>query len=80
MEVGVRVGVRPGGTLLQVATMQQDVRMLLLDETQVGKMSLILSVVGEEFPKEPPAHAEEITIPANVTLEKVPNHTWITHK
>lgn len=70
---------------------------------QVGKTSLILSLVGEEFPEEVrgadwtlkggcqalgsrpphsipthllqvPARAEEITIPADVTPEKVPTH------
>lgn len=41
---------------------------------QVGKTSLILSLVGEEFPEEVPPRAEEITIPADVTPEKVPTH------
>ncbi|XP_033614376.1 mitochondrial Rho GTPase 2 isoform X10 [Fukomys damarensis] len=41
---------------------------------RVGKTSLILSLVGEEFPEEVPARAEEITIPADVTPEKVPTH------
>jgi len=40
----------------------------------VGKTSLILSLVTEEFPDEVPARAEEITIPADVTPEKVPTH------
>ncbi|XP_072798415.1 mitochondrial Rho GTPase 2 isoform X2 [Vicugna pacos] len=40
----------------------------------VGKTSLILSLVGEEFPEEVPPRAEEITIPADVTPEKVPTH------
>ncbi|PNI19039.1 RHOT2 isoform 22, partial [Pan troglodytes] len=51
-----------------------DVRILLLGEAQVGKTSLILSLVGEEFPEEVPPRAEEITIPADVTPEKVPTH------
>uniref|UniRef100_A0A3B3ZML2 Mitochondrial Rho GTPase n=1 Tax=Periophthalmus magnuspinnatus TaxID=409849 RepID=A0A3B3ZML2_9GOBI len=54
--------------------MKQDVRILLLGEPQVGKTSLIMSLVGEEFPEEVPSRAEEITIPADVTPEKVPTH------
>ncbi|NXS98392.1 MIRO2 GTPase, partial [Jacana jacana] len=41
---------------------------------QVGKTSLIMALVGEEFPEEVPPRAEEITIPADVTPEKVPTH------
>ncbi|XP_057343744.1 mitochondrial Rho GTPase 2 isoform X3 [Manis pentadactyla] len=41
---------------------------------RVGKTSLILSLVGEEFPAEVPPRAEEITIPADVTPERVPTH------
>lgn len=63
-----------GLVLLRAATMLRDVRILLLGEAQVGKTSLILSLVGEEFPEEVPARAEEITIPADVTPEKVPTH------
>uniref|UniRef100_A0A3P9PYX8 Mitochondrial Rho GTPase n=1 Tax=Poecilia reticulata TaxID=8081 RepID=A0A3P9PYX8_POERE len=36
--------------------------------------SLIMSLVGEEFPERVPPRAEEITIPADVTPEKVPTH------
>lgn len=54
--------------------MKQDVRILLLGEAQVGKTSLIMALVGEEFPEEVPPRAEEITIPADVTPEKVPTH------
>ncbi|XP_062955415.1 mitochondrial Rho GTPase 2 isoform X2 [Cynocephalus volans] len=54
--------------------MRRDVRILLLGEAQVGKTSLILSLVGEEFPEEVPPRAEEITIPADVTPERVPTH------
>uniref|UniRef100_A0A8C8CU60 Mitochondrial Rho GTPase n=1 Tax=Oncorhynchus tshawytscha TaxID=74940 RepID=A0A8C8CU60_ONCTS len=36
--------------------------------------SLIMSLVGEEFPEHVPLRAEEITIPADVTPEKVPTH------
>lgn len=54
--------------------MRRDVRILLLGEAQVGKTSLIMALVGEEFPEEVPPRAEEITIPADVTPEKVPTH------
>lgn len=54
--------------------MKRDVRILLVGEPGVGKTSLILSLVSEEFPEEVPAKAEEITIPADVTPEKVPTH------
>uniref|UniRef100_A0A8C3RR37 Mitochondrial Rho GTPase n=1 Tax=Chelydra serpentina TaxID=8475 RepID=A0A8C3RR37_CHESE len=47
-------------------------RTLLL--SRVGKTSLIMALVGEEFPEEVPPRAEEITIPADVTPEKVPTH------
>lgn len=40
----------------------------------MGKTSLVLSLVGEEFPDDVPAKAEEITIPGDVTPEKVPTH------
>uniref|UniRef100_A0A8C5AEM4 Mitochondrial Rho GTPase n=1 Tax=Gadus morhua TaxID=8049 RepID=A0A8C5AEM4_GADMO len=46
----------------------------LLNLAGVGKTSLIMSLVGEEFPDEVPLRAEEITIPADVTPEKVPTH------
>ncbi|KAJ8786500.1 hypothetical protein J1605_005989 [Eschrichtius robustus] len=62
------------GLQLPAASMKRDVRILLLGEAQVGKTSLILSLVGEEFPEEVPPRAEEITIPADVTPEKVPTH------
>ncbi|XP_064415179.1 mitochondrial Rho GTPase 2 isoform X2 [Latimeria chalumnae] len=54
--------------------MRKDVRILLLGEAKVGKTSLIMSLVGEEFPEVVPPRAEEITIPADVTPEKVPTH------
>ncbi|XP_063171311.1 mitochondrial Rho GTPase 2 isoform X2 [Candoia aspera] len=54
--------------------MRRDVRILLLGEAQVGKTSLIMALVGEEFPEEVPPRAEEIIIPADVTPEKVPTH------
>ncbi|KAL5018123.1 hypothetical protein ScPMuIL_003845 [Solemya velum] len=53
---------------------KKDVRILLLGDPGVGKTSLILSLVSEEFPEEVPAKAEEITIPADVTPERVPTH------
>ncbi len=55
-------------------TGRQDVRILLLGERGVGKTSLILSLVSEEFPDVVPPRAEEITIPADVTPEQVPTH------
>jgi len=39
-----------------------------------GKTSIILALVGEEFPLVVPPRAEEITIPGEVTPEKVPTH------
>ncbi|XP_072415844.1 mitochondrial Rho GTPase 2 isoform X1 [Chiloscyllium punctatum] len=42
--------------------------------SKVGKTSLIMSLVSEEFPEEVPARAEEITIPADVTPERIPTH------
>uniref|UniRef100_A0A4W5Q8C2 Mitochondrial Rho GTPase n=1 Tax=Hucho hucho TaxID=62062 RepID=A0A4W5Q8C2_9TELE len=41
---------------------------------KVGKTSLIMSLVSEEFPQVVPYRAEEITIPADVTPERVPTH------
>lgn len=40
----------------------------------VGKTSLVLSLVSEEFPDQVPPRSEEITIPADVTPEKVPTN------
>lgn len=54
--------------------MWKDLRILLLGEPKVGKTSLILSLVSEEFAEDVPLRAEEITIPADVTPEKVPTH------
>ena len=42
---------------------REEVRILLVGDTSVGKTSLILSLVSEEFPIDVPAKAEEITIP-----------------
>lgn len=55
-------------------TSKREVRILLVGDPGVGKTSLILSLVSEEFPDEVPAKAEEITIPADVTPERVPTH------
>ncbi|CAK8685513.1 unnamed protein product [Clavelina lepadiformis] len=54
--------------------MWKDIHILLLGERRVGKTSLILSLVSEEFPDDVPNRVEEITIPADVTPEKVPTH------
>lgn len=50
------------------------VRILLVGDPQCGKTSVILALVGEEFPLFVPPRAEEITIPGDVTPEKVPTH------
>ena len=42
---------------------RREVRILLVGDRNVGKTSLILSLVSEEFPIDVPAKAEEITIP-----------------
>lgn len=52
----------------------RNVRILLLGDKGVGKTSIILSLVSEEFPEDVPLKAEEITIPADVTPELVPTH------
>ena len=44
---------------------REEVRILLVGDRNVGKTSLILSLVSEEFPIDVPAKAEEITIPGN---------------
>ncbi|XP_055379387.1 mitochondrial Rho GTPase isoform X2 [Condylostylus longicornis] len=53
---------------------KRNVRILLVGDRGVGKTSLILSLVSEEFPEDVPNRAEEITIPANVTPEQVPTN------
>lgn len=57
-----------------MSTGAKGIRILLVGDDGVGKTSLILSLVTEEFPEEVPSRAEEITIPADVTPEKVPTH------
>lgn len=54
--------------------LRRNVRILLLGDQAVGKTSLILSLVSEEFPEEVPPKAEEITIPAEVCPENVPTN------
>lgn len=56
------------------AFQKRTVRILLLGDRGVGKTSLILSLVSEEFPENVPPKAEEITIPADVTPEQVPTN------
>lgn len=53
-------------------TSRKEVRILLVGDRNVGKTSLILSLVSEEFPLDVPSKAEEITIPGDLTPEKVP--------
>ncbi|XP_069695021.1 mitochondrial Rho GTPase isoform X2 [Periplaneta americana] len=53
---------------------RRNVRILLVGERGVGKTSLIMSLVSEEFPEDVPARAEMITIPADVTPEQVPTN------
>lgn len=56
----------------------KEVRILMLGEPGVGKTSLVLSLVSEQFIESDdpsfdlPSKLESITIPAEVTLEKVP--------
>ncbi|KAK9890923.1 hypothetical protein WA026_012264 [Henosepilachna vigintioctopunctata] len=54
--------------------LKSNVRILLLGDRGVGKTSIILSLVSEEFPENVPTRAEEITIPADVTPEQVPTN------
>jgi len=57
-----------------ISALRRNVRILLVGDPGVGKTSLILSLVSEEFPEEVPPKAEEITIPADVTPEHVPTN------
>lgn len=50
---------------------RREVRILLVGDSGVGKTSLIFSLVSEEFADEVPARAEEITIPPDVTPDRV---------
>ena len=49
---------------------REEVRILLVGDRNVGKTSLILSLVSEEFPIDVPAKAEEITIPGERNISK----------
>lgn len=60
--------------MVTTSSSQRRVRILLVGDKGVGKTSLILSLVSEEFPEEVPPKAEEITIPADVTPEQVPTN------
>jgi GTPase SAR1 family protein len=51
---------------------KKNVRILLVGDRGVGKTSLILSLVSDEYAEDVPSKAEEITIPADVTPEQVP--------
>ena len=53
---------------------RKSVRILLIGDSGTGKTSLILSLVSEEFPEHVPPKCEEITIPPDVTPEKVPTY------
>lgn len=55
-------------------TNKRIVRILLVGDAGVGKTSLILSLVSEDFLDDVPPKAEEITIPADVTPEQVPTN------
>ena len=53
--------------------LHHNVRILLVGEEGVGKTSVILSLISEEFTEtDLPAKSEEITIPPDVTPELVP--------
>ncbi|KAL3316036.1 Mitochondrial Rho GTPase 2 [Cichlidogyrus casuarinus] len=58
---------------MSISRNRGDIRILLLGEGNVGKTTLILSFVTEEFSSQVPAQAEEITIPAEITPERVPS-------
>uniref|UniRef100_A0A915J7S8 Mitochondrial Rho GTPase 1 n=1 Tax=Romanomermis culicivorax TaxID=13658 RepID=A0A915J7S8_ROMCU len=53
---------------------KRDIRILLVGEDGVGKTSLILSLISEEFSDIVPAKVDEIVIPADVTPEGIPTH------
>jgi len=61
-------------TMVIRTSSRRNVRILLIGDRGVGKTSLILSLVSEEFPEDVPSKAEEITIPADVIPELVPTH------
>ncbi|CAG0883032.1 unnamed protein product [Cyprideis torosa] len=66
------MGSLPGQQTGSDSKERKDVKILLLGEPGVGKTSLIMSLVSEEFPDSVPGRIEEIVIPAEVTPEKIP--------
>lgn len=61
-------------TMVTWNSSRRHVRILIVGDASVGKTSLILSLVSEEFPEDVPPKAEEITIPADVTPEQIPTN------
>lgn len=51
---------------------QDEVRVLLLGDSGVGKTSLVYSLVNDEFASNLPARMADIAIPAEITSENVP--------
>eukprot|EP00076_Gallus_gallus_P045353 XP_025010891.1 mitochondrial Rho GTPase 2 isoform X3 [Gallus gallus] len=56
--------------------MKRDVRILLLGEAQVGKTSLIMALVGEEFPEEANVVCVVYDVTKEATIEKI-RTKWI---
>ena len=56
---------------------REELRILLVGDRNVGKTSLILSLVSEEFPIDVPAKAEEITIPGEMRGDLVTSLTRV---
>lgn len=54
--------------------MNSSIRILLVGDQGVGKTSIILTLLSEEFPESVPSKCEEIIIPPNVTPENVPTY------
>ncbi|OQV24366.1 Mitochondrial Rho GTPase 1-A [Hypsibius exemplaris] len=55
----------------EAATKTRTIRLLLVGDEYVGKTSLILSLVSEQFPFSVPPRTQPITIPPDVTPERV---------